>query len=388
MRISMRKARTVGTVCGATAAATLLAMSTATPGWGVSTALVIGGIGTPTLHDAVMSQLLGGALQDYDERRDVYWPAEARPYTGDDDMTLGDSIDIGIANLNAEIDAALDRLERDQDGNLLEGERVTVVGLSAGSLVVTEVLREWQNDDQPDPATDEIDFVVVADSSRQEIINDTERYNPEYDYTYRPPPQTPYDTVEVTAEYDGFADFPDRWWNLTAVANAMAGAAVVHIPAMFTDLSTVPQENITVTRNALGGTTTRYLVPADRLPLVVLNPALASREAELKATVDRGYSRNDPIRSALRTLTDGVSAEVEDTVTADTGGDDPITVADGDGAATGSARVDESARAEAAARDTAVRTDATGMGAEREGRRNRDGRRNREARRTREGRRR
>lgn len=314
MRIPTGRVCKSGFACGVTA---VLAMATATPGWAVSTALVIGGIGTPTLHDVVMSQLRGGALRDYDERRAVDWPAEARPYTGASDMTLGDSIEIGTANLNAEIDAALGRLERDADGDLLDGERVTVVGLSAGSLVVTEVLREWQSDGEENPEPDEINFVVVADSSRQQIIDDTERYNPVYDYTYRRAPQTPYDTVEVTGEYDGLADFPDRWWNLTAVANAMAGAAVRHIPAMFADLSTVPDKNITVTQNLLGGTTTRYLVPAERLPLVLLNPSLAPREAELKATIDRGYSRNDPVRTALRTATNEVPDDVEETVTPD-----------------------------------------------------------------------
>ncbi|KWX66254.1 PE-PPE domain-containing protein [Mycobacterium sp. NAZ190054] len=323
MPISRSKAGRTGAVWGAAAAAAALAISTASPGWTTSTALVIGGIGTPTMHDVVVNQLLGGALQDYDERRVVNWPAEARPYTGADDMTLGDSIRAGTVNLDAEIDAALDRLERDENGDLLEGERVTVVGLSAGSLVVTEVLRDWQFDGEDNPDADEINFVVVADSSRQQIIDDTDRYNPTYDYTYRLPPVTPYDTVEVTGEYDGLADFPDRWWNLTAVANALAGAAIRHIPTMFSDLSTVPEENITVTRNLFGGTTTRYLVPAERLPLVVLNPSLAPREAELKATVDRGYSRNDPVPTLVRTLTNDVEDEVDETVTPEDAQDDP-----------------------------------------------------------------
>lgn len=356
MRRTTGKVRRSAVTCAAAAVTAALAMATATPGWGVSTALVIGGIGTPTLHDVVMSELLGGALRDYDQRRAVSWPAQARPYTGAADMTLGDSIEIGTANLNAEIDAALGRLERDADGKLLEGERVTVVGLSAGSLVVTEVLREWQSDGEENPEADEINFVVVADSSRQQIIDDTERYNPVYDYTYRRAPQTPYDTVEVTGEYDGLADFPDRWWNLTAVANALAGAAVRHIPAMFADLSQVPDENVTVTQNLLGGTTTRYLVPAQRLPLVLLNPSLAPREAELKATVDRGYSRNDPVRTALRTLTNEVPDDVEDTVTPqDT--QDEVEASEGDGAAPTGTSADHAEVSEAATEDRDVTAD-------------------------------
>ncbi len=256
-----------------------------------------------------MSQLLGGALQDYDQRVSVNWPAEASQT-----RTLGQSIEIGRANLNAQIDQALARLERGADGNLLDGEQVTVVGLSAGSLVVTETLRGWQNDGEADPAADEINFVVVADSSRQEIIDDTETYNPQYDYTYRRPPDTVYDTVEVTGEYDGMADFPDRF-NLTAISNAITGSVLRHVQTMFSDLSDVPKQNTTVTENAVGGTTVRYLVPAETLPLVQANPRLAPREAELRAQVDRAYSRNDPANVAARLAGPDVPQRIRDIVT-------------------------------------------------------------------------
>lgn len=305
----MRKA---SVACGGALAAVVLGVSSAASGWAASTALVIGGIGTPTMHDLVMSQLLGGALSDV-ERESVDWPAEARPYTGADDLTLGASIDVGITNLSAAIDAALARLSRDEDGNVINGERVTVVGLSAGSLVVTEVLRLAAADPEA-PDEREINFVVVADSSRQEIIDDAENYNPVYDYTYRPAPETVYDTIVVTGEYDGFADFPDRWWNLTAVANAMAGSIFVHIPTMFADLTEVPAENITVEVNSKGGSTTHYLIPAARLPLVQLFPSLAPREAELKASIDKAYTRNDPGPSWLPSTTTDVPEAVEDTV--------------------------------------------------------------------------
>ncbi|MDG4669195.1 PE-PPE domain-containing protein [Mycobacterium sp. 236(2023)] len=316
MRITKRGKHTTSIACGAAAASAVLAMTAATPGWAVSTAIVIGGLGTPSLHDVVMSQLMGGALQDYDQRVSVNWPAEARPYTGADDMTLGQSIEIGRANLNAQIDDALDQLERDANGDPLEGEEVTVVGLSAGSLVVTETLRGWQDDDEEDPDAEDINFVVVADSSRQEIIDDTEEYNEEYDYTYRQPPDTVYDTIEVTGEYDGMADFPDRF-SLTAIQNAMLGSALVHVPMMFSDLSEVPKENTTVTENSLGGTTVRLLVPTEPLPLVQANPRLAPREAELRATIDRAYSRNDPANVAARLAGPDVPQRIRDIVTPD-----------------------------------------------------------------------
>ena len=64
----------------------------------------------------------------------------------------------------------------------------------------------------------------------------------------------------VNGEYDGWADFPDRPWNLVSLVNALLGIAYVHggyetIPGGL-DLSTVPPANITTSTNSLGGTTT------------------------------------------------------------------------------------------------------------------------------------
>ncbi|WP_347221152.1 PE-PPE domain-containing protein [Mycolicibacterium poriferae] len=247
----------------------------------------------------LMSPLLGGALKNQ-ERVSVKWPAEAGPYTGRGDLTLGASINVGKANLDAQIDAALARLDKDADGNVVGGEKVTVVGLSAGSLVVNEVLREMAADADA-PGKDQITFVVVADSSRQKLI-DKARYNSKYDYTYQPAPETAYDIVVVTGEYDGMADFPDRPFNVLAIMNAIAGSIFVHVPVMYADLANVPTENITVDVNTKGGTTTHYLVPTKKLPLVQLFPSLAPREAELKAKIDKAYSRNDVPAVAARSF--------------------------------------------------------------------------------------
>ncbi len=92
-----------------------------------------------------------------------------------------------------------------------------------------------------------------------------------------------------------FADFPDRWWNFTAVLNAYAGIITEHIPTALANLDAVPADYITVTYNDLGGKTTHYLVPAKTLPLVKLFPSLKAREATLKVQIDSAYKRNDPV---------------------------------------------------------------------------------------------
>ncbi|MCH9702163.1 MAG: PE-PPE domain-containing protein [Actinomycetia bacterium] len=296
MRTAIRKA---GVACGALLASTALTVSTANGAWASSSALVVGGLETSTLHDVVMSQLLGGALQGQ-QRVSVNWPAEHKPSNG---LSLGESIAVGVDNLDAELDAALSRLSG-------PGEQVTVVGLSAGSLVVNEVLRDLVNDANA-PGKDQVTFVVVADSSRQDVI-DKAKYNSQYDYTYQPAPEVKYDVSVVVAEFDGTHDFPDRWWHFTAVINSIAGAIVGHLPVMFADLSEVPVTNIEVDVNSKGGTTTTYLVPAEELPLVKLFPFLKSSEASLRRAVERGYSRYDNKPSAVQAAALAAPAVAED----------------------------------------------------------------------------
>ncbi|MGE0217768.1 PE-PPE domain-containing protein [Mycolicibacterium sp.] len=264
------------------------------PAW-AGTALVVGGIGQPTVPDWVMSNLLKGRFQD-DTRVDIEWPAEARPYTRGT-HTLGQSVDIGT--------------ERLYEAIMNSEEPITVVGMSGGSLVVDETLRKLLANPNEAPAKEDLTFVIIADSSRQAFINRT-KYSSRLDYTYQPAPETQYDVIVVTGEYDGFADFPDRWWNFTAVLNAYAGVLTEHIPTAFADLDTVPLENITITYNDLGGETKHYLVPAATLPLVKLFPGLKSREAELKRIIDSAYKRNDPVTgSNVATATAVAPTETE-----------------------------------------------------------------------------
>ncbi len=297
MRSAIRKA---GVACGALFASTALTVSTANGAWASNSALVVAGLETSSLHDVVMSQLLGGALQGQ-QRVSVNWPAEHAPSSGG--LSLGESIAVGIDNLDAELNAALSRLSGPD-------EKVTVVGLSAGSLVVNEVLRDLVNDPNA-PGKDQVTFIVVADSSRQDVI-DKAKYNSQYDYTYQPAPEVKYDVSVVVAEFDGTHDFPDRWWHFTAVLNSIAGAIVGHIPVMFADLSDVPATNIEVDVNSKGGTTTTYLVPAEELPLVKLFPFLKSSEASLRKSVEKGYSRYDNKPSGVQAAALAAPAVAED----------------------------------------------------------------------------
>ena len=295
--------RSIGLTLASAGCAATLALTLSAPTLAANKALMVNGIAAGELTDIAMANILGGMFGGKGiVRQNVPWPQQSRPVTGPDSLSLTESVAQGVVNLDGELTEALAQLG--------PGEKVTIVGLSGGALVVNDVMRELASDpDAPDKS--QVTFVVIADSSR--VGFNRNRYDGIIGYQYRLPAETKYDTLAVAAEYDGFADFPDRWWNFLAVANAFAGTIVEHIPAMLTDLDTVPAENITVTTNSLGGVTTSYLIPAKRLPLVLLLPFLAPQEASLKETIDSAYARNDnkSTAAAVSATTEPVGAPAD-----------------------------------------------------------------------------
>ena len=277
------KIRSAGLGVVSVVGASLLTLGIATPAMAADKVVMIGGISVGTIPPRIVPLIAGGMYND-DDVTTAVWPAQAAPYTGKHDLTLGASIKIGVASLQTAVNQAL----ASATGN----ETVTILGMSAGSLVVDELMRQWETTGTgPDPS--KLNIVVEADSSRQATIKGPV-YNKQYNYTYQPPVEVPYNITVVTREYDGTCDFPDRVWNLLAVMNAMDGAIVLHDGTFLTDLNTVPASDITVSApNSLGGVTTSYLIPTETLPLVTLNPWLAPYEAKLKAKIDKAYTRND-----------------------------------------------------------------------------------------------
>ncbi|WP_163798010.1 PE-PPE domain-containing protein [Mycolicibacterium sediminis] len=265
-----------------------MGMAATTPAT-AATALFVGGILAPNVPEFMMSQALGGQFTGTDEasgtpwvRQSVFWPAQAGPFLGV--VTLDQSVATGTANLVAQI------AEAQKSGT----GPVTVVGTSAGSLVVDEALRYFK--EHPDLAPDPnlVNFIVIGDGSRQESFTNSPIFTTVSGYTYKSPVDTPYDVTVVSYEYDGFADFPDRPLNLLAVANAVAGMLVLHTATFFADISKQAPTSV-VTDPDTNGTTTRYFLKPRELPLVTLLPFLAPMQDDLKAMIDAGYSRNDAV---------------------------------------------------------------------------------------------
>ncbi len=281
--------RSLGLMLAAAASALAVAVSSATAE-AANKVLMVNGMGAGNLTDIAMANILGGVYGGSNwKRENVPWPQQARPLTGQNSLTLTQSIDVGTTNLDAAIARSLTEVG--------PGEKVTVVGLSAGALVVDEQIRLL--DSRTDaPGKDKLDFVVIADSSRAGFNKN--RYDATIGYQYRVPVESKYDVKVVTGQYDGYADPPDRP-NLVAIANAAAGSQLVHIPSMLSPLSAVPASNITTRTNAKGGVTTSYLVPTKTLPLVALNPNLKVQEASLRQQIDAAYVRNDPVKAPVVT---------------------------------------------------------------------------------------
>jgi len=188
---------------------------------------------------------------------------------------------------------------------------VVVAGFSQGAVAVAHAKKELMAlpaAQRPSPSN--LSFVTIGDPSGPGGILGVLSFRvPILDLTPITAPPTPWDSVIVDGEYDGWADFPNRVLNLVSVANALLGINYVHgryetVPGGL-DLSTVPAADITTTINSLGGRTTEYLIPTKHLPLLqplrdigIAEPIVAALEKPLKTIVDAGYTRNDSTSAA------------------------------------------------------------------------------------------
>ena len=294
---------------------TMSAIKQTTPAveWGpTATVLMLGPTGVPVLSDENMASILNGRYAGDDHTRvNVEWPAQAWPQTGLTSLTVGQSVAAGIEKLEEALQQT-------------SGPTV-VLGISQSALVVDAVQRRLAAHPNA-PGPDQLSFVVVADMNRGNGIFTGFRgvFLPVLNYIPEPEPVTPHDVLVVAKEYDGWADFPDRSWNLLATLNAIAGSGIIpgfgseHNATVSADLSQVPQKNITTTVNSAGGTTTTYLVPTPDLPLLapltnlgVPKPVVDTLSNLLKPVVDAGYSRTDGSAADQPTINQLSSAATE-----------------------------------------------------------------------------
>ncbi len=180
-------------------------------------------------------------------------------------------------------------------------QHVVVAGLSEGSMVIDReqaYLATAPNAPQPDQVT----FVEFANPERglAHVFLRPGMTVPGLGYTFHNPPVSQYHTDVVYRQYEGFSDFPDRPWHLLADINALAGTNYLHLStALFS-----PSDAVMVSDsapNALGGTTTVYMIPTTTLPMLiplqqlgVPAPIVKHLNNFLTPIVNEGYSQYDP----------------------------------------------------------------------------------------------
>ncbi|MCF6387962.1 PE-PPE domain-containing protein [Mycobacterium sp. MBM] len=251
-------------------------------------ALVVGGTGNGTPSEEMMHQLVEQGIISDPDPVGVAYPADIWPLRGD--LTLDQSVSVGVANLGAALSAA--------------SGPVVVVGISQGAVVVNYEKSALLA--QADP-TQNIMFVTIGDPTNSDgglLAKLPHVHIPILDATIpKAPVETPYDTIEIVHEYDGYADFPDNPLNILAVLNAAAGVIYEHPNKSGVDLAD-PRNVVTVDTNSLGGTTTHVLVPTDQLPLTrplrtlgVPDRLVDRLDAPLRRIIDTGYRGERPARA-------------------------------------------------------------------------------------------
>ncbi|AKK28047.1 PE-PPE domain-containing protein [Mycobacterium sp. EPa45] len=222
------------------------------------------------------------------------YPDGLWPWTGLASATGAHSIDAGAPLLDKMINTAL-----------AQG-KVMVIGESLGSLVVDEELRKLANDPAaPDPS--QLQFMVIADPSRPGgLFSYLPTGSPELltGAVTEPIPVTGYDITVVKLQYDAIASTPDRPWHLLADLNAIAGAAVYHgtdhygRAAQMVLNGEVPADNITTSKNSMGGTTTTYTIQQTPALTHLLEPlfpqSVAVLDKILTPMIALGYSELTP----------------------------------------------------------------------------------------------
>jgi diacyltrehalose acyltransferase len=180
---------------------------------------------------------------------------------------------------------------------------VAIIGESMGSMVAWRVAEELAAAD-PDRTDVRVVLIAPPETGVAEYFKEG-TYIPILNYRITRIRESEYPTTVVIGEYDGWADPPDRPWNLISSANALLGTQIVHGPPIFT---ADPADGIATT----DGNVTTVFVPTAKLPLtqvlrdVGVPDALVDKADEvLRPIVDAGYVRHDQPGDTRPYLRDG-----------------------------------------------------------------------------------
>ncbi|OBF50632.1 hypothetical protein A5778_18915 [Mycolicibacterium monacense] len=277
----------------------------------------------------------------------VHTPEEFGPIFGT--TTFDDSVDAGVTNLDHCVQGHARCVARTVNGDpdsplVVPAPPFVIYGYSQSAVIATiekrRLIEQYSQEGAGPPP--EITFVLLANPNRPNggVMQRFEGlYIPLLDVTFNGSTPTDSDvdgdgvqdftTIDVARQYDGWADFPAYPLNMASTANALLGIYYLHGDYWSEGVGT-PLKQGTV------GDTTYYMIPTERLPLLmplqqlgVPSPILTALDAPLRVIVEWGYDRDPahvgtPTRAGLIPLINPITGVVNLVVAIPTGLDDGL----------------------------------------------------------------
>ncbi len=254
-------------------------------------ALIMGGSGTPTPPQAYIDAVLKYVAFPHTSSQGVYTPESLYPLTGYNTETLKASVSQGVTLLDAAIKA-----------QLTAGNNVTVLGYSQSSIISSLEMNLLASQANPNPG--QITFTLLGDPINPNgglLSRFTGLSLPSIgmDFYGATPSSTPYHTNIVTAQYDGYADFPRYPINFLSDLNAMAGILFVHGAYGAVDPFNLPSgfHLVGLPTSPADVATNYYMITYPNLPLLeplralplIGNPLADLLQPDLTYLVNLGY---------------------------------------------------------------------------------------------------
>ena len=181
------------------------------------------------------------------------------------------------------------------------GSPVNIAALSEGTIVANRELAYLASNPTAAPPPNALRFALFGSPelglAQTYLPNGTTL--PLVDYTVQGLTNTQYDVSVVFAQYDAWANPPDRPWNIPAVVNSLFGTAYYHNTSSLASMSDAVALSSVAT--PLGGTITTYMIPSPTLPMLlpleqigVPQPIVNNLNAFLQPIVNSGYSSLAP----------------------------------------------------------------------------------------------
>jgi hypothetical protein len=226
-------------------------------------------------------------------------PEQLAPFTGINSLPLEQSVSEDVTDLSNAVTS-----------ELAQGNDVVVFGYSQSATAATvyeDELAALPAAERPSP--DQLSFVLIGDPDNPdggffERVPGVDIPSLGIDTSsFGPTPDDLYPTIVYTAQYDGFADFPQYPLDILADLNAILGIVYAHGVYGFLTAAQIATGVVEPVTSA-DTDTTYIMIPAQTLPLleplegIVPAPLLDLIEAPLQYIINLGYDPTAPANVA------------------------------------------------------------------------------------------